>query len=179
MTGARARIVPACMLRCAACWAVCSAATLLPPPPRLACALLPKRPLPIPFAPAQSAFLRPRFRLPVSSPLSARCPCVRPSSFLRGITTGQGPEERGQARATGFDISVASEIMAVLALASDLGDMRRRLGRMVVAADRCARRRRCAAELLAGKQVVVALRRPAPVLRACAIDPALTHAACC
>jgi formyltetrahydrofolate synthetase len=36
----------------------------------------------------------------------------------------------------GFDISVASEIMAVLALATDLADMRARLGKMVVAADR-------------------------------------------
>lgn len=34
-------------------------------------------------------------------------------------------------RATGFDISVASEIMAVLALATGLSDMRERLGRMV------------------------------------------------
>lgn len=56
--------------------------------------------------------------------------------FLRGITVGQGPEERGQERKTGFDISVASEIMAVLALATDLADMRTRLGRMVVAQDR-------------------------------------------
>lgn len=39
-------------------------------------------------------------------------------------------------RKTGYDISVASEIMAVLALATDLADMRRRLGRMVVAADK-------------------------------------------
>ncbi|KMU87725.1 C-1-tetrahydrofolate synthase [Coccidioides immitis H538.4] len=39
-------------------------------------------------------------------------------------------EEAGQ---TGFDISVASECMAILALSNDLGDMRERLGRMVVA----------------------------------------------
>lgn len=51
---------------------------------------------------------------------------------MRGITVGQGSEERGQERNTGFDITVASEIMAVLALANDLGDMRERLGRMVV-----------------------------------------------
>ncbi|KAJ1850350.1 hypothetical protein LPJ76_006427, partial [Coemansia sp. RSA 638] len=37
------------------------------------------------------------------------------------------------ARKTGFDISVASEIMAVLALTTSLSDMRERLGRMVVA----------------------------------------------
>lgn len=59
------------------------------------------------------------------------CTCL-PCRFLRGITVGQGKEERGQERLTGFDIAVASEIMAVLALASDLSDMRERLGRMVV-----------------------------------------------
>ncbi len=52
------------------------------------------------------------------------------------MTVGTGSEERGQTRATGFDIAVASEIMAVLALATDLGDMRDRLGRMVVASDK-------------------------------------------
>lgn len=59
--------------------------------------------------------------------------------FLRSITIGQGPEERGQTRETGFDIAVASEIMAVLALASDLSDMRRRLGAMVIGNDRKGR----------------------------------------
>lgn len=39
-------------------------------------------------------------------------------------------------RQTGFDISVASEIMAVLALSTSLADMRQRLGRMVVATSR-------------------------------------------
>ncbi|RRT50759.1 hypothetical protein B296_00051534, partial [Ensete ventricosum] len=52
--------------------------------------------------------------------------------FLRKITVGQGPEEKGMIRETGFDISVASEIMAVLALTTSLGEMRERLGRMVI-----------------------------------------------
>nr|GMD21534.1 formate--tetrahydrofolate ligase [Ipomoea batatas] len=52
--------------------------------------------------------------------------------FLRKITIGQGPEEKGMVRETGFDISVASEIMAVLALTTSLTDMRERLGKMVV-----------------------------------------------
>lgn len=39
-------------------------------------------------------------------------------------------------RKTGFDIAVASEIMAVLALTSGLADMRERLGNMVVANDK-------------------------------------------
>ena len=55
---------------------------------------------------------------------------------LRSITVGTGPTEKGTERETGFDISVASECMAILALSSDLGDMRDRLGRMVVATSR-------------------------------------------
>ncbi|CAH9099986.1 unnamed protein product [Cuscuta epithymum] len=52
--------------------------------------------------------------------------------FLRKITIGQGPEEKGMVRETGFDISVASEVMAVLALTTSLADMRERLGKMVI-----------------------------------------------
>lgn len=53
--------------------------------------------------------------------------------FLRQITVGQAPTEQGHTRTTGFDIAVASECMAVLALTTSLADMRRRLGAMVVA----------------------------------------------
>ena len=56
--------------------------------------------------------------------------------FLRVITVGQGPNEKGMTRQTGFDITVSSEIMAVLALATSLSDMRERLGAMVVANSR-------------------------------------------
>lgn len=55
---------------------------------------------------------------------------------LRGITVGQADTEKGLSRETGFDISVASECMAILALSNDLEDMRERLGRMVVATSR-------------------------------------------
>lgn len=56
--------------------------------------------------------------------------------MLREITIGQGPEEHGFTRETSFDISVASEVMAVLALATDLKDMRERMGRMIVGVGR-------------------------------------------
>ncbi|CAN0384251.1 unnamed protein product, partial [Ectocarpus fasciculatus] len=59
--------------------------------------------------------------------------------MLRNITVGQGPKEgesRGAVRETGFDITVASEIMAVLALATSLRDLRDRLGRMVIGRSR-------------------------------------------
>ncbi len=53
--------------------------------------------------------------------------------MLRQITIGQGPEEKGFTRVTGYDITVASEIMAILALTTSLADMRERFGRMVFA----------------------------------------------
>ncbi len=56
--------------------------------------------------------------------------------FLRTITIGQGPDEKGFTRQTGYDITVASEIMAILALTTDLADMRSRLGKMVVGTSR-------------------------------------------
>ena len=51
--------------------------------------------------------------------------------FLRSITIGQGENESEYQRQTGFDITVASEVMAILALTTDLADLRARLGRMV------------------------------------------------
>jgi formyltetrahydrofolate synthetase len=56
--------------------------------------------------------------------------------FLREITIGQGPEEKGMTRKTGFDITVASEVMAILALTTDLSDLRDRLGRIVIGTNR-------------------------------------------
>ncbi|KAK0615023.1 formate--tetrahydrofolate ligase-domain-containing protein [Bombardia bombarda] len=55
---------------------------------------------------------------------------------LRGIVIGNAPTEKGHKRETGFDISVASECMAILALSTSLADMRERLGKMVVASSR-------------------------------------------
>jgi len=59
--------------------------------------------------------------------------------YLRKITVGQSPTEKGLTRETQFDISVASEIMAVLALTTSLADMRERLGKMVVASSKSGR----------------------------------------
>jgi len=52
---------------------------------------------------------------------------------LRNIVAGLGAREDGIPRQTGFDITAASEVMAILALATSFGDLRRRLGRIVVA----------------------------------------------
>jgi methylenetetrahydrofolate dehydrogenase (NADP+)/methenyltetrahydrofolate cyclohydrolase/formyltetrahydrofolate synthetase len=46
--------------------------------------------------------------------------------YLRKITVGQAPTEAGITRETAFDIAVGSEVMAVLALATDLADLRER-----------------------------------------------------
>ena len=55
---------------------------------------------------------------------------------LRDVVVGLGGVANGHARQTGFDITVASEVMAILCLARDLDDLQRRLGDIVVAARR-------------------------------------------
>ena len=51
---------------------------------------------------------------------------------LRHIVSGLGTKQDGTPRETGFDITAASEVMAVLALTTSLRDLRRRMGRIVV-----------------------------------------------
>ncbi|HKL63617.1 MAG TPA: formate--tetrahydrofolate ligase [Woeseiaceae bacterium] len=55
---------------------------------------------------------------------------------LREITAGLGGVTNGYPRTDGFDITVASEIMAILCLAEDLTDLRERLARIIVGYDR-------------------------------------------
>ncbi|MAQ83149.1 MAG: formate--tetrahydrofolate ligase [Maritimibacter sp.] len=52
---------------------------------------------------------------------------------LRGIVTSLGGVANGFPRESGFDITVASEVMAILCLATDLSDLERRLGDIIVA----------------------------------------------
>ena len=52
---------------------------------------------------------------------------------LRNIVDGLGGRMQGVPREDGFDITVASEVMAVLCLASDIADLKARLGRIIVA----------------------------------------------
>jgi formate--tetrahydrofolate ligase len=51
---------------------------------------------------------------------------------LRNIVAGLGAKQDGVPRQTGFDITAASEVMAILALSTSLADLRARLGRIVV-----------------------------------------------
>ncbi|XP_040565008.1 uncharacterized protein pug [Lepeophtheirus salmonis] len=55
--------------------------------------------------------------------------------MLRKITIGQSPTEKNRQRITKFDMTVASEIMAILALAISYEDMKKRLSNMVIASD--------------------------------------------
>lgn len=52
---------------------------------------------------------------------------------LRNVRIGLGSKDDGTPRDSGFDITVASEIMAILALSRDLKDLRRRIGKIVLA----------------------------------------------
>ena len=55
--------------------------------------------------------------------------------MLRKVTIGEAATEKGHTRETGFDITVASELMAILALSNSMKDMSERISRMVVAFD--------------------------------------------
>jgi len=54
---------------------------------------------------------------------------------LRNVIVGLGGKINGVPRESGFDITVASEMMAILCLANDLDDLKNRLGRIIVAYD--------------------------------------------
>jgi formyltetrahydrofolate synthetase len=54
---------------------------------------------------------------------------------IRNIVLGLGTKDDGRPRQSGYDISVASEVMAILALATDLKDLRARIGRIVIGTD--------------------------------------------
>ncbi|WP_308548236.1 formate--tetrahydrofolate ligase [uncultured Selenomonas sp.] len=58
---------------------------------------------------------------------------------LRHIVIGLGGKAHGTPRETGFDITVASEMMAILCLATSLEDMKKRLGEIIVAYSRDGR----------------------------------------
>jgi len=96
---------------------------------------------------------------------------------LRKIVIGLGGRENGYPREAGFDISVASEVMAILGLATSLRDLRARLGRIVVALDR--RRQAVTAEQLRAAGAMAVLMRDAikpTLLQTVENTPAFVHA---
>jgi methylenetetrahydrofolate dehydrogenase (NADP+)/methenyltetrahydrofolate cyclohydrolase/formyltetrahydrofolate synthetase len=72
-------------------------------------------------------------RLDIDPETVTWCRCVDVNDrMLRGITVGQGPDEKGFELKTNYYISVASEIMAILALATSLEDLRERFSKIVI-----------------------------------------------
>ena len=97
--------------------------------------------------------------------------------MLRGITVGKGPAEKGFTRETGFDITVASEIMAILALTTSLADMRERFGRAVVGTNKAGEAITCEDLGVAGAMTVLMKDAIKPTLmQTLEGTPAFVHA---
>jgi formate--tetrahydrofolate ligase len=95
---------------------------------------------------------------------------------LRVITQGLGGDANGAPRESGFDITVASEVMAILALCNSLSDLRSRLGRIIVARDEAGSP--VTAEMLRAAGSMAALLRDAikpNLMQTMEGTPALVH----
>jgi len=96
---------------------------------------------------------------------------------IRNIVLGLGTKDDGRPRQSGYDITVASEVMAILALATSLKDLRSRIGRMVIGMDK--RRKPVTAEDLgvAGAMTVLLKDALMPnLMQTLAGTPAFVHA---
>ncbi|MBN2389443.1 MAG: formate--tetrahydrofolate ligase [Anaerolineae bacterium] len=96
---------------------------------------------------------------------------------VRNIIAGLGEIGDGPIRQTGFDITVASELMAILALTTSLEDMRERIGRIVVGTDR--KKRPITAEDLGAAGAMTVLMKDAimpNLLQTLEGQPAFVHA---
>ena len=95
---------------------------------------------------------------------------------LRNITVGLGGPHNGYPRQDGFDIVVASEVMAVLCLASSLRDLKERLGRIVVAETRDRQPVRAADLQVHGAMTVLLRDALAPnLVQTLENNPAILH----
>jgi formate--tetrahydrofolate ligase len=96
---------------------------------------------------------------------------------LRDIVIGLGGKDNGVPRESGFDITAASEVMAILALTNGLRDMRERLGRIVVALDKNGKSITADDLRIAGAMTVVLRDAIKPnLLQTLDNTPALVHA---
>jgi formate--tetrahydrofolate ligase len=96
---------------------------------------------------------------------------------LRRIVIGLGGRENGYVRESGFDIAVASEVMAILALTTSLRDLRQRLGRIVIGLSQAGRA--VTAEQLGTAGAMAALLRDAikpTLLQTTENTPVFVHA---
>jgi formate--tetrahydrofolate ligase len=96
---------------------------------------------------------------------------------LRQLVQGLGGKANGPIRETGFDITAASEVMAILALATDRRDLRQRLGRIFLAQD--VDGNPITAEMIGAAGMMAALLKDAllpNLLQTLENTPALVHA---
>jgi methylenetetrahydrofolate dehydrogenase (NADP+)/methenyltetrahydrofolate cyclohydrolase/formyltetrahydrofolate synthetase/formate--tetrahydrofolate ligase len=96
---------------------------------------------------------------------------------LRNVVVGLGAESDGRPRQTGFDITVASEVMAILALTTSLKDLRARLGRIVFGMNK--KKKPVTAEDLGVAGAMAVLMRDAikpTLMQTLEGQPALVHA---
>jgi len=96
---------------------------------------------------------------------------------LRNIVAGLGAKADGTPHQTGFDITVASEVMAILALTTSLADMRERFGRIVIG--QSDEKQPVTAEMLRGAGAMTALMKEAikpNLFQTLENTPALVHA---
>ncbi len=96
---------------------------------------------------------------------------------LSHVVAGLGPKLQGPLRETGFDLTAASEVMAILALATDLADLRIRLGRILVGETPSGKP--VFAENIGCAGAMAALLRDAirpNLVQTCENTPALVHA---
>ena len=96
---------------------------------------------------------------------------------LRNIISGLGTKFDGPPRQTGFDISAASEVMAILALTTSLADMRARFGRVTIGTD--GKRQPVTAEQLRAAGAMTVLMKEAikpNLFQTLENTPALVHA---
>ena len=96
---------------------------------------------------------------------------------LRNIVVGLGGKADGVTRQTGFDITAASEVMAILALATSLDDLRARLSRVVVGYSRAGRPVTAEALHAAGSMAVLMREAIKPnLLQTLEHTPVIVHA---
>jgi formate--tetrahydrofolate ligase len=96
---------------------------------------------------------------------------------LRNVVVGLGTKGDGVPRQTGFDITAASEVMAIFALARSVRELRERLGRIVVAYDRAGKP--VTAEDIGGAGAMAVIMRDAlrpNLLQTLENTPVLVHA---
>ncbi len=96
---------------------------------------------------------------------------------LRNIVIGLGSKDDGIPRQTGFDITPASEVMAVLALSTSLKDMRQKLGRIVIGQNYA--KEPVTAEMLSAGGAMAAIMREAikpNLMQTLENTPAVVHA---